>query len=103
LNPCDIIIPEALTPNGDGSNDLFAIENLENYPNSSVQIVNRWGNVVFESDDYKNDWDGTSYSNLNIGGNQLPEGTFYYVLTIGGETDTKLYGKVYTGYVYLKR
>jgi len=100
---CDLLIPEAVTPNADGDNDTWYIENLENYANSKVQIVNRWGVVVFESDDYKNDWDGTSHSALNIGGDQLPEGTFYYVLQIGGDASSKFYGKIFTGYIYLKR
>lgn len=100
---CELLIPEAVTPNGDGMNDTWYIENLESYPNSTVQIVNRWGAVVFESDDYKNDWDGTSQNGMNIGGDELPEGTFYYVLRIGGDEASKFYHKVYTGYIYLKR
>ncbi|WP_430405764.1 HYR domain-containing protein [Fluviicola sp.] len=100
---CELIIPEAVTPNADGMNDTWYIENLESYPNSTVQIVNRWGAVVFESDDYKNDWDGTSQNGMNIGGDELPEGTFYYVLRIGGNEASKFYHKVYTGYIYLKR
>lgn len=100
---CELIIPEAVTPNADGMNDTWYIENLENYPNSTVQIVNRWGAVVFESEDYKNDWNGTSQNGMNIGGDELPEGTFYYVLRIGGDEASKFYHKVYTGYIYLKR
>lgn len=100
---CDLIIPEAVTPNADGNNDTWYIENLENYPNTTVQIVNRWGAVVFESEDYKNDWDGTSQNKMNIGGDDLPEGTFYYVLVIGGDSSSKFYHKVFTGYIYLKR
>jgi gliding motility-associated-like protein len=100
---CELLIPEAVTPNADGMNDTWYIENLGNYPNTTVQIVNRWGAVVFESDDYKNDWDGTSQNGMNIGGDELPEGTFYYVLRIGGDEASKFYHKVYTGYIYLKR
>jgi gliding motility-associated-like protein len=103
IDYCELLIPEAVTPNGDGMNDTWYIENLESYPNSTVQIVNRWGAVVFESDDYKNDWDGTSQNGMNIGGDELPEGTFYYVLRIGGDEASKFYHKVYTGYIYLKR
>ena len=103
IDYCELLIPEAVTPNADGMNDTWDIENLENYPNTTVQIVNRWGAVVFESDDYKNDWDGTSQNGMNIGGDELPEGTFYYVLRIGGDEASKFYHKVYTGYIYLKR
>lgn len=103
IDYCELLIPEAVTPNADGMNDTWYIENLENYPNTTVQIVNRWGAVVFESDDYKNDWDGTSQNGMNIGGDELPEGTFYYVLRIGGDEASKFYHKVYTGYIYLKR
>lgn len=100
---CDLIIPEAVTPNADGNNDTWYIENLENYQNTTVQIVNRWGAIVFESEDYKNDWNGISQNKMNIGEDELPEGTFYYVLVIGGDSSSKFYHKVYTGYIYLKR
>lgn len=63
------VIPNVFTPNGDGINDFFIIENIERFPNSKLEIFNRWGNLVFKHDNYKNDWDG----------NDLNAGTYYYI------------------------
>jgi len=100
---CGIIIPEAITPNGNGQNDVFFIQNLDAYPNTEVIIFNRWGSEVFESKDYKNDWSGVSQNKLNVGGNQLPEGTYFYVIKLGGKELDPGFGKIYKGYVYIKK
>ena len=63
------IIPNIFTPNGDGINDFFIIENIERFPNSKLEIFNRWGKLVYKSDNYKNNWDG----------NDLNAGTYYYI------------------------
>ncbi len=69
---CDLNIPNVFTPNGDGMNDLFEIENMEHYPGSQMVIYNRNGKKVFEHHDYDgNWWDGRG----------APEGTYFYVLT----------------------
>lgn len=68
---CDLTIPNVFTPNADGINDLFEIENLEHYPNAQMVIYNRWGQKVFEHSDYYNNWwDGAN----------APDGTYFYVL-----------------------
>lgn len=64
-----ITVYQVLTPNGDGDNGVFYIESLERAPNHELQIFNRWGNLVFESTNYQNDWDGED----------LPDGSYYYV------------------------
>jgi gliding motility-associated-like protein len=74
---CSITIPNVITPNGDGKNDQFIIENLEYHPNTKILIYNRWGRVVYKDNDYKNDWQGT-----NNGGNKVGEGTYFYVLEL---------------------
>ncbi|UPT67604.1 MAG: gliding motility-associated C-terminal domain-containing protein [Sphingobacteriales bacterium JAD_PAG50586_3] len=64
-----IVIPNVFTPSkADGFNDTFVIENL--VPNSQLVIYNRWGIKVYESKDYKNDWDGDGHS----------DGVYYYIL-----------------------
>lgn len=67
-------IPNVFTPNNDGENDLFYITSygLKDY---DLLILNRWGNVVFESSDPKNGWDGT------INGKECTEGVYFYKLT----------------------
>lgn len=69
-----IEIYNTFTPNGDGANDTWHIDNIEDYPNNTVRIMNRWGDVVYEAAPYNNEWDGTR------NGKELPEGTYYYLL-----------------------
>lgn len=64
------IIPNVFTPDGDGQNDLFKIANLELFPNTDLKVFNRWGKIVFEASDYKNNWEGHG----------VEEGTYFYIL-----------------------
>lgn len=66
---------EAFTPNGDGINDLWLITNGNCLVSAKAQVFNRYGAKVFESNDYKNTWNGT------YEGKPLPDGTYYYVIT----------------------
>ncbi len=92
----EIFVPQGFSPNGDGSNDYFVIEELEQYSHVSIIIFNRWGNKIFEQDNYKNDWDGNSNVDLSIG-KELPVGTYFYQVIIHDNN------KTLTGYVYLNR
>jgi gliding motility-associated-like protein len=76
-------IPEGFSPNGDGINDLFVIAGVENYPTLSVNIYNRWGSLVFEASPYLNNWNGKSNSGVTIGGDDLPIGTYFYIIDLG--------------------
>lgn len=71
---CALNIPNIITPDGSGPamNDMFYVANLEKFPGSKLSIYNRWGNKIYETSDYKNDWSGKKYS----------DGTYYYVLTV---------------------
>jgi gliding motility-associated-like protein len=72
--------PNVITPNGDGVNDLFEVVNVPS--NTQVIILNRWGNVVFTSDNYQNNWDGK-----DISGGELIEGVYtYYYKTLNGKS-----------------
>ncbi|GIV41824.1 MAG: hypothetical protein KatS3mg034_1134 [Vicingaceae bacterium] len=82
----ELIIPNVVTPNGDGINDYFVIPYLALYPGSKLVIYNRWGKKIYESDDYKNNWDGSNYS----------AGTYYFILTRNDGN-----GTVYKGYFTL--
>lgn len=94
IKPVKLFIPNVFTPNGDTYNDLFEIgiyiddENkdyelpLNDYYRSSKLVVfNRWGNVVYESDDYQNDWDG----------GKLADGVYYYVLKCEGAKNNDVF------------
>jgi large repetitive protein len=95
---CGINIPNAFTPDGDGINEVWVIEGIEKYPNNQLTVYNRWGNLVYTADGYLNTWGGKSDSNLNIGGEELPTGTYYYVIDTQDET-----AGVLKGYVYIQR
>ncbi len=56
--PLTIFVPDAFTPNGDGINDLFCVKG-EGLQNFTLRIFNRWGQLVFESYNPKQQWDGT--------------------------------------------
>lgn len=70
---------EVFTPNGDGKNEFFVVNCIEDFEND-IQIFNRWGEVVFEQTDYDNFWNGR-----NQEGELLPQGAYFYVLTIINE------------------
>jgi gliding motility-associated-like protein len=72
----EIFIPSAISPNGDGKNDIFVIYGIEKYK-TSLQVFNRWGKLVYETNDYKNNWNGT-----DINGKRLPSDSYYYILNI---------------------
>ena len=84
--PCNIVVYNAVTPNGDGKNDYFLIDtsNNECASNLNVEVYNRWGVKVFESDNYGVDgdvFDGFSNGRLTVNDSkQLPTGTYYYIL-----------------------
>ena len=75
-NQCPLKVPNVITMNGDNINDEFIIRNIEDYDRVRLQIFNRWGNLVFETEDYQNDWTG-----LDANGQELLEGVYSYVVT----------------------
>ncbi len=72
------------TPNGDGYNDKWVVNNKEIVTPFSLRIYNRAGSLVYSSENYNNDWKG------EYNGNPLPQGTYYYVIIDNA-------GKKYTG------
>jgi uncharacterized repeat protein (TIGR01451 family)/gliding motility-associated-like protein len=100
-----LLFPEEFTPNGDGINEKFEIKYLEVfYPNFSMEIVNRYGNKVFEYRHNGNPyaiptwWDGYSVGRWDLGNSKLPTGTYFY--TIYFNKDRR---KPYTSWIYLRR
>lgn len=86
LPPCNIIIPNVITPNGDGVNEFFKLGNLEHHPNISVIIYDRWGKKVYENSNYNNQWKADGVS----------DGTYFYIVDVPDD-------KKYTGYVTVFR
>ncbi len=67
-------LPNTITPDGDGINDVWNIPEIGKYPNALVIIYNRWGNEVYQSTGYHDPWDGTN------GGKELPTGSYFYLI-----------------------
>ncbi|WP_143310584.1 gliding motility-associated C-terminal domain-containing protein [Chitinophaga vietnamensis] len=101
LQPLKLKIPEGISPNGDGRNDRFVIEGLDPNAKVDMKIFNRWGDAVYENADYQNDWDGRCNRGLRIG-DQLPDGTYYYVITISDRTQSNKIQR-FVGFLTLMR
>lgn len=87
----ELTFPNVFTPNGDGLNEYFKVGALETYTGGAeLYIYNRWGNQVYASKDYKNDWNG----------NGLNEGTYYYLLRVKTSSEET---KSYKGWVEILR
>ena len=82
----DFVIPTVITPNGDGKNDLFHVENIESFTSSELVVLNRWGSEVYRSAPYLNNWGGTD-QNMEA----LTEGTYYIILKISADDTRKGY------------
>ena len=93
----EFFIPQGFSPNNDGVNDELRIRGIENYPANEFSIINRWGNVVYKKKGYDNSWNGTSNMGINYGSDQLPEGTYFYILDLGDGQ------KALKGFIYLNR
>jgi gliding motility-associated-like protein len=77
---CVIVIPNVFSPNQDLNNDLFFIQGLLG-ENNKLEIYNRWGQLVYSTFNYLNNWNGNSSDNKS-----LPEGVYYYILVTEDET-----------------
>jgi len=95
LTQPDILeMPSGFSPNGDGANDFFVVHGIDAYPINLISIYNRWGNIVYEKENYQNEWNGEN--NL---GEQLPDATYFVILVVEAGED-KI---VLKGYVDLRR
>lgn len=75
-----IKVPNSISPNDDGSNDGLVITGLELYPDNYLKVFNRWGDIVFESKNYQNNWKG-QLENAGLSfGERVPVGTYFYIL-----------------------
>lgn len=81
-----VVAPNVFTPNGDSENDLFVLKTT-NAKNIELTILNRWGNIMYESSGVNPAWDGKSQ-----GGANAPEGTYFYKYVITGYSDEVLEG-----------
>jgi gliding motility-associated-like protein len=89
LEDYNITPNNVLSPDGDGVNDFWTIENLSSYPTNEVKIFDKAGRIIFNEKNYQNTWNG------QLNGTTLHEGTYYYVINLGPGTRPK------TGYITL--
>ena len=93
--PCDfedLEISKAVTPNGDGYNDFFEVKGIEGCGfRTHLKMYNRWGDLIYESRDYQDDWDGFSPNG------QLPAGTYFYIINIIDSGFGTIDGYIYLG------
>jgi len=96
---CELLIPAVFTPNGDGDNDTWKILGIQGYPDNVVQVFNRWGELVYYKEGYKDEFNGraNTRTQMNGGDGLLPTGTYYYIVKIYETGDT------YSGYVYMTK
>lgn len=80
----DLTVPNGFSPNGDQINDYFVIPELVNYQGKLI-VWNRWGDIVYQTNDYQNDWGGTCETGACFeNGGDVTAGTFFYSLDVGG-------------------
>lgn len=102
----DVVIYNIVSADGDGVNDYFFIDNINRFPNNSVQIFNRWGAKVFETRNYDsngNVFDGYSKGKMTFNDSEkLPSGTYYYVLVYEVEKEGVTRTIKKAGYLHLE-
>ena len=100
----EITIFNVITPNGDGIHDVLAIDGLENYPDNSIRIYNRWGVLVYGTQAYDtqgNVFDGSSKGRVTVDTDRmLPVGTYFYILKYVNNLEET---KTLSGYLYINR
>ncbi len=107
IQDCGVVLPcqaedvrnsfsKAVTPNGDQINDTFEIgKGLDCDYTYTLKVFNRWGNEVFSSNNYTGGWDGTS--SRSVTGDQLPSGTYFYIVEIQQSGFEPIQGYIYLG------
>jgi len=74
VKPVVIIVPNLISPNGDGANDVWDLSSVPGIGNTMITVYSRWGKEVFATDNYNHDWRGT------YEGEPLPSGTYVYII-----------------------
>ena len=86
-------MPSGFSPNGDADNENFVVHGIDAYPENEITIYNRWGNIVYQKSNYANEWAGD-----NVNGEELPDATYFVILTVFATENITL-----KGYVDLRR
>ncbi|GAA3618959.1 PKD domain-containing protein [Flavivirga jejuensis] len=98
IDPQCLKIYNEFSPNGNGKNEVFYIDCINNYPENNLKVYNRWGNLVYSKEGYDNTFDGLSNGRSVLNKDQkLPVGTYYYILDLGDGSKGK------AGWLYIVR
>jgi len=91
-----LMIPDGFSPNGDGTNDTFRIPNIEFlFPNFTIEIFNRYGNLMYKGNRSTPNWEGTSnQSNANLNG-MAPNGVYFYIVNFNKDNKSPKQGRLY--------
>jgi gliding motility-associated-like protein len=79
-----------ITPNNDGTNETFIVPCLDGLEGTKFAVYNRWGDSMYENDNYKNDWGGT------YNGAPVPDATYFYIMELAD-------GQRFQGFVEVRR
>ena len=92
-----ILIPDGFSPNNDGVNDQFEIVNIRDlYPNFTIEIYNRYGNIVFKGNASMEDWDGNNnQGGIKLNDSVLPNGVYFYIINFNDGITNAKQGRVY--------
>jgi gliding motility-associated-like protein len=93
-----VVVYQVVTPDGDSLNDTWVIDGIDQYPDNSVRIFNRWNSLVYKQSSYssqQNGWAGEANEGMSNG--ELPDGTYFYTVNLGDGSD------VLKGFLVLKR
>lgn len=91
----DFFIPDGFSPNGDGTNDTYSIPDIDFlYPDYTLEIYNRYGNLMFKGNKNKPDWDGKNSDSKIIDG-VAPNGVYFYVVHFNKDNRSPLQGRLY--------
>ena len=87
INDFKLLVNNIITPDGNGQNDTWVIENIKALNTANVHIYNKRGRLIYFSDNYQNDWNGF------YGDDELPDGTYYYVINFS-DSDSLYRGSI---------
>jgi gliding motility-associated-like protein len=107
----NVVVHNAMSPNGDGINDIFQIDSIDDltcYPENNVEIYNRWGILVFETENYNNStnaFDGISRGRTTVKKSDgLPSGTYFYIINYKSlDGNNVIQNNKKDGYLYLSK
>lgn len=97
IDVLELQIPDSFSPNNDGINELWEVAGIENFPDNEVSVFNRWGEIVFEANDYQNDWDGTIADVSLSADGKIPTGTYFYIFKLTQDMEPL------TGYLIIRK